>query len=128
MPRRRSVLGLPLSRVVVAAALLGLVAFSGSLLFLILRQPEPTFAFPAPPEDAPTVSGRLVVPVTLDTLHLPDESERLTRRHWLRFRPPRERWTAEDVERFWIDPGMIGAEYLSETNRRLIEEMLKDVP
>ncbi len=128
MPRRRSLFGLPLSRVIITATLLGLAAFSGSLLFLILRQPEPSFAVPVPPEDSHTSAGRLVVPVTLDTLDLPDESERLTRRHWIRFRPPRERWTPEDVERFWIDPGLIGAEYLSETNRRLIEEMLKEVP
>ena len=128
MPRRRSVLGFPLSRVVLAAALLGLTAFSGSLLFLMLRQPPPIISFPIPPDDPQVSSGRLVVPVTMDTLDLPDESERLTRRHWIRFRPPRERWTAEDVERFWIDPGVIGAEFLSETNRRLVEEMLKDIP
>ena len=126
MPRHRRAT-LPL-RLAVAAAILAAVSFGGTLLYLALRPPPTAAAAQEQPVTTQPSSARLVVPIDVTTIEVPNEAERLTQWSWIRFRAPRERWTAEDVNRFWIDPGRVGAEYLSQTNRRLIEELLSGVP
>jgi hypothetical protein len=124
----RKVVGIPLRLFLFSALLLAVVSVAGSLVYLMLRPVSVEVARAPDPDPLPAGPRRLLVPIDIDTLEIPDEMDRLTRFHWVRFRPPRDRWGATDVERFWIDPGVIGAEYLSRFNRLLIEEMLKDIP
>ncbi|TVQ39258.1 MAG: hypothetical protein EA384_07085 [Spirochaetaceae bacterium] len=126
MPRHKRAT-LPL-RLAVAAAILAALSFGGTLLYLALQPPPAATAAQQQAVTAAPSSARLVAPIDLTTIEVPNEAERLTQWSWMRFRAPRERWTAEDVDRFWIDPGRVGAEYLSQTNRRLIEELLSGVP
>lgn len=116
----------------VAALLLSTVAFGGTVLYLALRPArtpaETSSAEQTSDRHSRDLTLRPVVPTSLTTIEIPDESERLLSWRWKRYRPPRQRWTAQDVERFWLDPGGIGAEYLSQTNRRLIQELLQGVP
>ena len=124
----RRAIDIPLLRISLAALILAAVSFGGTLLYLALRSPRARTA-PETTQQAPAPAApRLLVPIDLTTIEMPNEAERLQQWRWKRFRPPRERWSAEDVDRFWIDPGQVGAEYLSETNRRLIEELLSEVP
>ena len=119
-------------RVGVAALLLATVSFAGTVVYLALRParalPETSSIDGTPDRHSPSLPLRPVPPTSLTTIEMPDESERLLSWTWSRYRPPRQRWTAHEVDSFWMDPGGIGAEYLSQTNRRLIEELLQGVP
>jgi len=124
----RRAIDIPLVRILLAALILAAVSFGGTLLYLALRSPQAHAAPETTHQTPEPAAPRLLVPIDLTTIEMPNEAERLQQWSWKRFRPPRERWSAEDVDRFWIDTAQVGAEYLSETNRRLIRELLSEVP
>lgn len=116
-------------RVGVGALLLGLLTFGGTVL--VLWMTGTWSPHPAPEHtEQPVERGmqRPLPPINLTTIEIPNEAERLQSWGPERTRPPRERWSAEEVDQFWVDPGQIGAEYLSDTNRELIEGLLQGVP
>ncbi len=132
MPRSgwsRSARARPGVRVAAAALVLVLVTFAGTVLVLWIGGAWSPRAAPRPVEQ-PVDRGMAqpLAPINLTTIEIPNEAERLQTWGLEQYRPPRERWSAEEVDRFWIDPGQIGSEYLSDTNRQLIEELLQGVP
>lgn len=119
----------PAVRAAVGALVLGLLTFGGTVMVLWIggaRSPRPV----SQPVEQPVERGvaQPLAPINLTTIEIPNEAERLQTWGIEQYRPPRERWSAEEVDRFWIDPGQIGSEYLSDTNRQLIEELLQGVP
>lgn len=125
----RSARSQPLVRVALGVLVLGLLAFAGTVLYLWSSgawSPQPAPMRAEQPVDRGVVQP--LAPINLTTIEIPNEAERLQTWGPEPYRPPRERWSTEDVDRFWIDPGQIGSEYLSDTNRQLIEELLQGVP
>jgi hypothetical protein len=47
---------------------------------------------------------------------------------WFFSREPLQRWTRDQIERYWIDPRDIGIELLQETNDTLIEQLMEGIP
>lgn len=47
---------------------------------------------------------------------------------WFFYREPLQRWTKDQLERYWVDPRDIGIELLQETNDKLIEELMESIP
>lgn len=61
-------------------------------------------------------------------LEVPDEIERFLAPELRFYREPREKWTREEVDRFWIDPKELGIEVLTKKNRNKVREILDSVP
>jgi hypothetical protein len=44
------------------------------------------------------------------------------------YREQKNKWTWDDIKEFWIDPRSIALEYLTEKNRKFLEEMFENIP
>jgi len=61
-------------------------------------------------------------------LEIPDEIERFLTPEIRFYREPRERWSREEVDRFWMDPKEMGIDALAKQNRKKARELLDSVP
>jgi hypothetical protein len=77
--------------------------------------------------DPPLPSGR-IVGVGASDIVFPRQSDDGTPLEFRRFREPLARWQQEQIDRFWIDPQSIAADYLVKENDRLMEELFDTIP
>ncbi|MEW5816866.1 MAG: hypothetical protein AB1798_15905, partial [Spirochaetota bacterium] len=61
-------------------------------------------------------------------LKIPAEYSQIWEKKWYPFRGKMEKWSWEEVEKYWIDPIEIGINIVSEENDRLIKEIFGKVP
>lgn len=108
-----------------AAAFGGLVLVAVLLtvvVSLIVRsgssEPEPRLEYTHFFQRRPISVEHMVLPTAL-----PNEAQVP-----LRFREPRQEWSAEDIEPFLLDARSLGLEYLRGENAAQLERMLKAIP
>ncbi|MCF6335506.1 MAG: hypothetical protein L3J12_07170 [Spirochaetales bacterium] len=58
----------------------------------------------------------------------PESFKHLWEDKWIPFRSDRDRWTREEIEKYWQDPEEAILNYLENENEKLIYELFKDVP
>ncbi|MFP4206593.1 MAG: hypothetical protein ACLFRR_10045 [Spirochaetaceae bacterium] len=66
--------------------------------------------------------------ITVDDLAVPDEGRRMEIWHWERFRTPGEPWSADEGDRFFVDPREPALDYLEARNDEEIKRILREVP
>lgn len=64
----------------------------------------------------------------LTDLKIPQEFAEIWKSAWYPYRPQMKQWTKEQARRFDVDSDNIGSTVLELENRKLIEELLEDVP
>lgn len=87
-------------------------------------EPSPAISTAAE-EPVPSVGA---VGVDASDIVFPRHADNATPLEQRRFREPLARWQEEQIDRFWIDPQSIAADYLVEENDRLMEELFDTIP
>ena len=86
---------------------------------------------PSRSTDRPQMQGgeqRLTVDVRVSDLIIPEEFLEGDDPEWFFYRERQNRWTDEQVARYWVDPRIIGLEVLERRNDEIIEELFEHVP
>ena len=63
-----------------------------------------------------------------DDLKFPPEYSQTPEFKWRPFRRTPEKWSSEEIKRFWKDPADVIIEVYADENREYIEKILEDVP
>ena len=110
--------------------IIGLAA--GAVLTLVVVVTVIVFQGPPKPKAVPVApnltEGKEKLDLSVYDFALPDEIERFLLPSPQYFREPREKWTREEVDRFWKDPRALGIEVLTRENRRKLDELFQNVP
>jgi hypothetical protein len=61
-------------------------------------------------------------------LIVPDEIERYLTPDLKYHREPRESWSREEIDTYWVDPRKLGIDVLTRENRLFIKELFESVP
>jgi len=59
---------------------------------------------------------------------IPESYKHLLEDKWIPFRPDRDKWTEEEIKKYWQDPKEAILEYLEKENEILIDELFKEIP
>ena len=59
---------------------------------------------------------------------IPDDYKEIQKSRWYMTREDKEKWSWDEVEKYWIDPFSIAAEILETENNKIIDEIFKDIP
>ncbi len=59
---------------------------------------------------------------------VPETWKHLVEDKWIPYRKDREKWTREEVEKYWQDPKDAILNYLEKENEIVIDELFKDIP
>lgn len=81
-----------------------------------------------PRPDLPSLDSQEPGSLSLYDFALPDGIETFLAPEPSRFRGPRTSWSPEEVEKFWVDPREAATGYLSEKNRKKLDEIFRGVP
>ncbi len=66
--------------------------------------------------------------IDISEFAVPETWKHLVENKWIPYRKDREKWTREEVEKYWQDPKDAILKYLEKENEIVIDELFKDIP
>jgi hypothetical protein len=101
-----------------------------SIIFLVVRS-FITGTAEIKAEYAPPVIGKpeeAAGDYSVYDLIIPDEMDRYFSPALRYYRGPRESWSREEIDTYWVDPRRLGIDILTRENRRFLDELFDSVP
>ena len=77
---------------------------------------------------APVTKHKSGIDLEVTDLAVPEEYREITVSRPYQFRPRLNRWNAEQIEKYWVDPRILQLEELARETDELIRALLKPVP
>ena len=72
--------------------------------------------------------GREVELPYITDIVIPEEFTLTGGERWYFSREPLKRWSQDQVDLFWIDPGEIGIDLMTEESNNAIEKLVEEIP
>jgi len=79
------------------------------------------------PQTGQNGGRKLELPYITDIV-IPEEFTLTGGERWYFSREPLKRWSQDQVDLFWIDPGKIGIDLMTEESNNVIKELVEEIP